>query len=105
MIVQLDEAGEQNPAGLDHMHTTETRRGGLCAVLDRDEAALVDVHDAVGQDRERVVHRHYESGQRLLRTGEGIDGEWLLRRRLRTARPREGTAPVSGNHVRAGFMR
>ena len=47
MVVQLDEAREKRPAGLDHLHTVETRRRGLSAVLNRDEAALVNVHDPV----------------------------------------------------------
>jgi hypothetical protein len=79
VVVQLDQPGEQRPAGLDYLHAPEARRGGLRSFLDRDDAALVDVHDPVGLDRERVVHRDHAPGHGLPRPRERIDGPELLR--------------------------
>src|SRR5262245_48937649 len=74
MIVKVDQAREPRSGRLHWSDTPEGRRWRLCAVLNGDDTATLDVDDRVILHREGVVHRHDAPSERQRRTCHWIDG-------------------------------
>jgi hypothetical protein len=92
MIVKFDQTRENRPTTFNNRHVGESCRRGLRAILNRNDAAFIDVHDGIGFDLEPIIHRDYAPRERKLRAREWIDRSHRFGRRDQPA-PRTGDSP------------
>ena len=92
MIVEFDQTGENRATTFNDCNGGEACRRWLRAILNCEDAAVLDIHDGIGYYRERVIHSDHAPRERELWAREWIDRALLLGRRDQPA-PATGDSP------------